>query len=77
MYFRFLGHLYAGEALLFLDRIADAIQQWNPLNIKDTSFTLTPSEREDKGDVTNIHSVAGTRGMGSISTHAKFAILNN
>lgn len=45
---KFLGHLYAGEAMILLDRIADAVQQLNPLNIKEISFTFPPLEREDK-----------------------------
>ncbi|RUS91989.1 hypothetical protein EGW08_000202 [Elysia chlorotica] len=45
---RYLGHMYKGEALVALDRIADAVTELNPENIKDVSTTLpeVPSDPE-------------------------------
>uniref|UniRef100_A0A672H6D1 CCR4-NOT transcription complex subunit 10 n=1 Tax=Salarias fasciatus TaxID=181472 RepID=A0A672H6D1_SALFA len=50
---RFLGHLYAAEALISLDRISDAIAHLNPENVVDVSMGVLPSEQDqgsDKGD---------------------------
>uniref|UniRef100_A0A3B5KRU3 CCR4-NOT transcription complex subunit 10 n=1 Tax=Xiphophorus couchianus TaxID=32473 RepID=A0A3B5KRU3_9TELE len=46
---RFLGHLYAAEALISLDRISDAITHLNPENISDVSLGVLSSE-QDQGD---------------------------
>uniref|UniRef100_A0A3B3VP56 CCR4-NOT transcription complex subunit 10 n=1 Tax=Poecilia latipinna TaxID=48699 RepID=A0A3B3VP56_9TELE len=46
---RFLGHLYAAEALISLDRISDAITHLNPENISDVSLGMLSSE-QDQGD---------------------------
>lgn len=43
---RFLGHLYAAEALISLDRISDAITHLNPENICDVSMGLLTSEQD-------------------------------
>uniref|UniRef100_A0A8C2XSX3 CCR4-NOT transcription complex subunit 10 n=1 Tax=Cyclopterus lumpus TaxID=8103 RepID=A0A8C2XSX3_CYCLU len=51
--FRFLGHLYASEALISLDRISDAIAHLNPENVSDVSMGVLPSEQDqgsEKGD---------------------------
>ncbi|XP_017286664.1 CCR4-NOT transcription complex subunit 10 isoform X2 [Kryptolebias marmoratus] len=51
--FKFLGHLYAAEALISLDRISDAITHLNPENVSDVSVGVPPSEQDqgpDKGD---------------------------
>uniref|UniRef100_A0A665T1A8 CCR4-NOT transcription complex subunit 10 n=1 Tax=Echeneis naucrates TaxID=173247 RepID=A0A665T1A8_ECHNA len=50
---RFLGHLYAAEALISLDRISDAIAHLNPENVSDVSMGVLSSEQDqgsDKGD---------------------------
>ncbi|XP_063308290.1 CCR4-NOT transcription complex subunit 10 isoform X1 [Pelobates fuscus] len=50
---KFLGHLYAAEALISLDRIADAITHLNPENVTDVSLGISSNEQEqgsDKGD---------------------------
>uniref|UniRef100_H3D287 CCR4-NOT transcription complex subunit 10 n=1 Tax=Tetraodon nigroviridis TaxID=99883 RepID=H3D287_TETNG len=50
---KFLGHLYAAEALISLDRISDAIAHLNPENVSDVSMGVLPSEQDqgcDKGD---------------------------
>uniref|UniRef100_A0A8C4HWP9 CCR4-NOT transcription complex subunit 10 n=1 Tax=Dicentrarchus labrax TaxID=13489 RepID=A0A8C4HWP9_DICLA len=50
---KFLGHLYAAEALISLDRISDAIAHLNPENISDVSMGVLTSEQDqgsDKGD---------------------------
>ncbi|XP_007544091.1 CCR4-NOT transcription complex subunit 10 isoform X1 [Poecilia formosa] len=50
---RFLGHLYAAEALISLDRISDAITHLNPENISDVSLGMLSSEQDqghEKGD---------------------------
>lgn len=44
--FRFLGHLYAAEALISLDRISDAIAHLNPENVTDVSLGVSPSEQD-------------------------------
>uniref|UniRef100_A0A673MZ84 CCR4-NOT transcription complex subunit 10 n=1 Tax=Sinocyclocheilus rhinocerous TaxID=307959 RepID=A0A673MZ84_9TELE len=51
---RFLGHLYAAEALISLDRISDAIAHLNPENVTDVSLGVSSSEQDqgsDKGDL--------------------------
>uniref|UniRef100_A0A1A7WM88 CCR4-NOT transcription complex subunit 10 n=1 Tax=Iconisemion striatum TaxID=60296 RepID=A0A1A7WM88_9TELE len=51
--FKFLGHLYAAEALISLDRISDAIAHLNPENVNDVSVGVVPSEQDqgpDKGE---------------------------
>ncbi|XP_078109762.1 CCR4-NOT transcription complex subunit 10 isoform X4 [Sander vitreus] len=50
---KFLGHLYAAEALISLDRISDAIAHLNPENVSDVSMGVLTSEQDqgsDKGD---------------------------
>uniref|UniRef100_A0A8C2XN77 CCR4-NOT transcription complex subunit 10 n=1 Tax=Cyclopterus lumpus TaxID=8103 RepID=A0A8C2XN77_CYCLU len=50
---KFLGHLYASEALISLDRISDAIAHLNPENVSDVSMGVLPSEQDqgsEKGD---------------------------
>ncbi|XP_020789293.1 CCR4-NOT transcription complex subunit 10 isoform X3 [Boleophthalmus pectinirostris] len=50
---KFLGHLYAAEALISLDRISDAISHLNPENVSDVSMGVCTSDQEqgsDKGD---------------------------
>ncbi|XP_023227229.1 CCR4-NOT transcription complex subunit 10-B-like [Centruroides sculpturatus] len=44
---RLLAHLYAAEALILMDHIAEAIQHLNPDQIKDVSFTLPFSSEGD------------------------------
>ncbi|KAH9489763.1 CCR4-NOT transcription complex subunit 10 [Bulinus truncatus] len=43
---RYLGHMYKGEALVTLDRIADAIDELNPEKVSDVSTNLP--ETSDK-----------------------------
>lgn len=43
---RFLGHLYAAEALISLDRISDAIAHLNPENVSDVSMGVLSSEQD-------------------------------
>lgn len=43
---RFLGHLYAAEALISLDRISDAIAHLNPENVSDVSMGVLTSEQD-------------------------------
>ncbi|KAG7463340.1 CCR4-NOT transcription complex subunit 10 isoform X2 [Solea senegalensis] len=50
---KFLGHLYAAEALISMDRISDAIAHLNPENVSDVSVGVLSSEQDqgsDKGD---------------------------
>ncbi|KAL3981318.1 synaptotagmin-11 [Sarotherodon galilaeus] len=50
---KFLGHLYAAEALISLDRISDAIAHLNPENVSDVSVGMLMNEQDqgsDKGD---------------------------
>uniref|UniRef100_A0A671U2P7 CCR4-NOT transcription complex subunit 10 n=1 Tax=Sparus aurata TaxID=8175 RepID=A0A671U2P7_SPAAU len=50
---KFLGHLYAAEALISLDRISDAIAHLNPENVSDVSMGVLTSEQDqgsEKGD---------------------------
>ncbi|TRY85370.1 hypothetical protein DNTS_016399 [Danionella cerebrum] len=56
---KFLGHLYAAEALISLDRISDAIAHLNPENVTDVSLGVSSSEQEpgsDKGDLDPVES---------------------
>uniref|UniRef100_A0A674NZ60 CCR4-NOT transcription complex subunit 10 n=1 Tax=Takifugu rubripes TaxID=31033 RepID=A0A674NZ60_TAKRU len=43
---KFLGHLYAAEALISLDRISDAIAHLNPENVSDVSMGVLTSEQD-------------------------------
>lgn len=54
--FRFLGHLYAAEALISLDRISDAIAHLNPENVTDVSLGVLTSE-QDQGQ-THTHNLS-------------------
>ncbi|CAL1547442.1 unnamed protein product [Lymnaea stagnalis] len=47
---RYLGLMYKGEALVILDRIADAIDELNPENVTDVSTTLPESTSEQDKD---------------------------
>ncbi|XP_023588013.1 CCR4-NOT transcription complex subunit 10 isoform X2 [Trichechus manatus latirostris] len=50
---KFLGHLYAAEALISLDRISDAITHLNPENVIDVSLGISSNEQDqgsDKGE---------------------------
>ncbi|XP_031345122.1 CCR4-NOT transcription complex subunit 10 isoform X1 [Photinus pyralis] len=47
---RLLGHLYAAEALVFLDKIADALEHLNPENVKDIALHFPVSEILDESD---------------------------
>ncbi|XP_066546693.1 CCR4-NOT transcription complex subunit 10 isoform X2 [Amia ocellicauda] len=50
---KFLGHLYAAEALISLDRISDAIAHLNPENVTDVSLGISSNEQDqgsDKGE---------------------------
>ncbi|RXM96496.1 CCR4-NOT transcription complex subunit 10 [Acipenser ruthenus] len=50
---KFLGHLYAAEALISLDRISDAISHLNPENVTDVSLGISSNEQDqgsDKGE---------------------------
>ncbi|KAM6968009.1 CCR4-NOT transcription complex subunit 10 isoform 4-T4 [Aplochiton taeniatus] len=56
---KFLGHLYAAEALISMDRISDAIGHLNPDNVTDVSLGVAPSEQDqglDKGDLDPVES---------------------
>uniref|UniRef100_A0A8C1MV79 CCR4-NOT transcription complex subunit 10 n=1 Tax=Cyprinus carpio TaxID=7962 RepID=A0A8C1MV79_CYPCA len=56
---KFLGHLYAAEALISLDRISDAIAHLNPENVTDVSLGVSSSEQDqgsDKGDLEPVES---------------------
>ncbi|XP_046872286.1 CCR4-NOT transcription complex subunit 10 isoform X2 [Hypomesus transpacificus] len=56
---KFLGHLYAAEALISMDRISDAITHLNPDNVTDVSLGVSPSEQDlgsDKGDLDPVES---------------------
>ncbi|XP_077454328.1 CCR4-NOT transcription complex subunit 10 isoform X4 [Stigmatopora argus] len=43
---KFLGHLYAAEALISMDRISDAITHLNPENVIDVSIGMLTSEQD-------------------------------
>ncbi|KTG35130.1 hypothetical protein cypCar_00004683 [Cyprinus carpio] len=49
---KFLGHLYAAEALISLDRISDAIAHLNPENVTDVSLGVSSSEQDQAGKQT-------------------------
>ncbi|XP_041708006.1 CCR4-NOT transcription complex subunit 10 isoform X1 [Coregonus clupeaformis] len=56
---KFLGHLYAAEALISLDRISEAIAHLNPENVTDVSLGVLSSEQDqgsDKGDLEPVES---------------------
>jgi len=43
---RMLGHLYAAEALVLLDKISDAIGHLNPELVKDLTLIVPPAEKD-------------------------------
>ncbi|CAG5127150.1 unnamed protein product [Candidula unifasciata] len=47
---RYLGYMYKGEALIALDRIADAVDTLNPDNVTDVSTTLPESVTDQEKD---------------------------
>ncbi|XP_021933283.1 CCR4-NOT transcription complex subunit 10 isoform X3 [Zootermopsis nevadensis] len=51
---RMLGHLYAAEALVLLDKISEAIEHLNPEHVKELSLMFPSSEKDmdrDKMDI--------------------------
>lgn len=46
--YKLLGHLYAGESLILLDRISDAIQHFSPDLMKDVPLTMNACEKDEK-----------------------------
>jgi hypothetical protein len=49
-----LGHLYAAEALILLDKISEAIEHLNPEHVKELSLMFPPFEKDidrDKVDI--------------------------
>ncbi|XP_069504919.1 CCR4-NOT transcription complex subunit 10 isoform X6 [Ambystoma mexicanum] len=58
---KFLGHLYAAEALISLDRISDSIAHLNPENVTDVSLGISSNEQDqgsEKGDSESTESSA-------------------
>ena len=52
--YRMLGHLYAAEALVLLDKISDAIEHLNPEHVKELTLVFPPPEKEidrEKADI--------------------------
>uniref|UniRef100_A0A8C6WHX6 CCR4-NOT transcription complex subunit 10 n=1 Tax=Neogobius melanostomus TaxID=47308 RepID=A0A8C6WHX6_9GOBI len=47
---KFLGHLYAAESLISMDRISDAIAHLNPENVSDVSMGVCTSDQEQGDD---------------------------
>ncbi|XP_051878822.1 CCR4-NOT transcription complex subunit 10 isoform X2 [Pristis pectinata] len=47
---KFLGHLYAAESLISLDRISDAITHLNPENVTDVFLGVSSSEQDQGSD---------------------------
>ena len=47
-YCRYLAHMYMGEALVALDKIADGIQHLNPELVTDIATTL-PEQKLEQG----------------------------
>ncbi|XP_043544670.1 CCR4-NOT transcription complex subunit 10 isoform X3 [Chiloscyllium plagiosum] len=47
---KFLGHLYAAESLISLDRISDAITHLNPENITDVFLGVSSNEQDQGSD---------------------------
>lgn len=43
---RMLGHLYAAEALVLLDKISDAIGHLNPEHVKDLTLIVPSTEKD-------------------------------
>ncbi|XP_069676719.1 CCR4-NOT transcription complex subunit 10-like isoform X2 [Periplaneta americana] len=51
---RMLGHLYAAEALVLLDKISDAIEHLNPEHVKELTQMFPPNEKDadrEKADI--------------------------
>ena len=40
---KYLGHTYAAEALVYLDRVSEALQHLNPDTITNISISLPPN----------------------------------
>uniref|UniRef100_A0A4W5NDD5 CCR4-NOT transcription complex subunit 10 n=1 Tax=Hucho hucho TaxID=62062 RepID=A0A4W5NDD5_9TELE len=51
---KFLGHLYAAEALISLDRISEAIGHLNPENVTDVSLGVLTSEQDQDSSVDRV-----------------------
>ncbi|XP_046397199.1 CCR4-NOT transcription complex subunit 10 [Ischnura elegans] len=70
---RLLGHLYAAEALILLDRLAEAVTHLNPENVWDISLTVPAAPFEgvtllvSDGDAREDAS-AGSKGVDSMPT---------
>ncbi|XP_077982183.1 CCR4-NOT transcription complex subunit 10-like [Glandiceps talaboti] len=62
---KFLGHLYAAEALVSLDRIADAVGHLSPDNVTDVSV-ICPNLSDSSGDKSG-NDLTGSESSGDIS----------
>lgn len=40
---KYLGHTYAAEALVYLDRVSEALQHLNPDSVNNISISLPPN----------------------------------
>ena len=56
MFYRYCGLLYKAEALVALDRIADAVSHLNPENVTDIS-TVNPEPKNEQGECSIKHCV--------------------
>ena len=52
---RYLAHMYQAEALVALDRIADAVTHLNPDKVADVSCSFPEQSQADQG--TQIHAI--------------------
>lgn len=51
--FRLLGHLYAAEALVLMDKLTEAIEHLNPDLVSDISIEFPKDETIDEEDTCN------------------------
>jgi CCR4-NOT transcription complex subunit 10 len=51
---RMLGHLYAAEALVLLDKISDAVEHLNPEHVKELTLMSPCPEKDAERDKSDI-----------------------
>ena len=56
---RYLAHMYMGEALVALDRIADGIDHLNPDLVSDVSTILPPEQKPQESGNTVTSAILG------------------
>jgi adenosyl cobinamide kinase/adenosyl cobinamide phosphate guanylyltransferase len=70
---RLLGHLYAAEALVLLDKISEAVEHLNPEHVKELSLIFPSFEKDIDRDKMDI----GTEQQKPLRGEAEITVIDN